>query len=373
MIQPKNIIKILKDKGIKFFAGVPDSTLKGLISELMITKGIILRESFNEGNAVASAIGYNISTSKIPFVYMQNSGLTNALNPFLTLAEKKPLYSIPMIFFIGWRGFKGASNKAAKQDEPQHSSIGPVTPNLLKVLKIKTVILDEKKYKKQISGAVIYAKKNSRPIAFLVKRKLLKMYEPKKTKKIKTEFKRIDFLKSLFQIKNKNDILVGTTGYSAREIYALTENTTKNHSKTFYSVGAMGHASQISAELAYFSKIKSRVLMIDGDGAAFMHLGSIPMIGKLKKINLVHIIVNNQTHESTGNHNTSNINFSFKKMFEISGYDQSYVVKNPKDFNKIIQRHKKGKIGIEILVNSGTLGELPRQKEPYILKKIFKF
>ena len=56
--------------------------------------------------------------------------------------------------------------------------------------------------------------------------------------------------------------------------------------------------------------------MIDGDGAALMHLGSIPMIGKYKNINLVHIIINNQVHESTGNHNTSNQSFSFKKCLK---------------------------------------------------------
>ena len=66
MIEPKNIIKCFKKNRIKFFSGVPDSTLKGFITELMSEKGVILRESVNEGNAVASAIGYNLTTSKIP-------------------------------------------------------------------------------------------------------------------------------------------------------------------------------------------------------------------------------------------------------------------------------------------------------------------
>ena len=113
--------------------------------------------------------------------------------------------------------------------------------------------------------------------------------------------------------------------------------------------------------------------MIDGDGAALMHLGSIPMIGKYKNINLVHIIINNQVHESTGNHNTSNQSFSFKKMFEISGYKKSFVVKDLKSFANVIDKNKKGKIGIEVLVKPGTIKSLPRQKSPYELKKRSNF
>ena len=150
MIEPKNIIKCFKKNRIKFFSGVPDSTLKGFITELMSEKGVILRESVNEGNAVASAIGYNLTTSKIPLVYMQNSGLSNALNPILTLAEKKPLYSIPMVLLVGWRGTKGVSSALNKKDEPQHSKIGPDTNKILKALKFKTIILSKSSYKKQI-------------------------------------------------------------------------------------------------------------------------------------------------------------------------------------------------------------------------------
>ena len=47
MIEPKNIIKCFKKNRIKFFSGVPDSTLKGFITELMSEKGVILRESVN--------------------------------------------------------------------------------------------------------------------------------------------------------------------------------------------------------------------------------------------------------------------------------------------------------------------------------------
>ena len=91
MIDPKKILKILRQQKINYFTGVPDSTLKGLITELMKIKKITHRIAVNEGNAIGSAIGYFMATRKVPLVYMQNSGLTNALNPILTLSKLSTL------------------------------------------------------------------------------------------------------------------------------------------------------------------------------------------------------------------------------------------------------------------------------------------
>ena len=55
---------------------------------------------------------------------MQNSGLGNAINPLLSLAEDK-VYQIPMIIMIGWRGEPGV------KDEPQHLKQGEITLSLL--------------------------------------------------------------------------------------------------------------------------------------------------------------------------------------------------------------------------------------------------
>ena len=81
MIKVKSLIHLLKKNNCDFFTGVPDSVLK----ELSITlqnkskkKHII---ATNEGSAVSLGIGHYLSTKKIPCIYMQNSGLSKALNP----------------------------------------------------------------------------------------------------------------------------------------------------------------------------------------------------------------------------------------------------------------------------------------------------
>ena len=83
-------------------------------------------------------IGYYLSTKKIPCVYMQNSGLGNAINPLLSVTHKN-VYSIPLILIIGWRGAPGIS------DEPQHIVTGKITRQILKTLGIKYCVIDKKK------------------------------------------------------------------------------------------------------------------------------------------------------------------------------------------------------------------------------------
>ena len=81
MIKVNTLINLLKKNNINFFTGVPDSVLKELSSFLQ-NKGkkdhVI---ATNEGSAVSIGIGHYLSTKKTPCIYMQNSGLSNALNP----------------------------------------------------------------------------------------------------------------------------------------------------------------------------------------------------------------------------------------------------------------------------------------------------
>ena len=69
----------LKNK-INYFTGVLDSVLKATNEFFKIKSENKHFITSNEGSAVAMAIGYHLAT-KNPCVYMQNSGLGNALNP----------------------------------------------------------------------------------------------------------------------------------------------------------------------------------------------------------------------------------------------------------------------------------------------------
>ena len=101
-INPLDFYNHLYTNKIRFFSGVPDSLLKEfcLCIDDNISKGDHIITA-NEGNAVGLASGYFLATSSIPLVYMQNSGLGNAINPLLSLCDQEA-YSIPMLLLIGW-------------------------------------------------------------------------------------------------------------------------------------------------------------------------------------------------------------------------------------------------------------------------------
>ena len=161
MIKTNSLISLLKKNNSNFFTGVPDSVLKELSYFLQKKdkKNHII--ATNEGSAVSIGIGHYLSTKNIPCIYMQNSGLSNALNPLISIAHEK-VYSIPLILIIGWRG----SPKI--KDEPQHNVKGKITESILKLLNIKYTIIrsntDLKKFDKQIK----IAKKKNATVACLI-------------------------------------------------------------------------------------------------------------------------------------------------------------------------------------------------------------
>ena len=134
MIKIKKLVDLLKKNKSDFFTGVPDSILKELSYSLQNKNYRNHILATNEGSAVSLAIGKYLSTQKVPVVYMQNSGLSNALNPLISIAHEK-VYSIPLILIIGWRG------SPRIKDEPQHNVKGKITEQLLKLLNIKYTIL----------------------------------------------------------------------------------------------------------------------------------------------------------------------------------------------------------------------------------------
>ena len=132
MIDVKNFYEYLENKKINFFTGVPDSLLQEFCTLLEKKDNNVI--AANEGNAIAIAAGYHLATNEIPFVYLQNSGLGNCINPLTSLTNKE-VYSIPLILMIGWRGEPGIN------DEPQHLKPGASLIRQLELLDIPYFIL----------------------------------------------------------------------------------------------------------------------------------------------------------------------------------------------------------------------------------------
>ena len=109
-----SLLEELGKMGIDTIAGVPDSTLKQFCDGLHNYEGNLTHYvTANEGAAVGVAIGSFLASGRPACVYMQNSGIGNAVNPLASLANGD-VYGVPIFFIVGWRGEPGV------KDEPQH-------------------------------------------------------------------------------------------------------------------------------------------------------------------------------------------------------------------------------------------------------------
>lgn len=362
MIEPKSLLNCFLKNSISFISGVPDSILSGFISYLNYNKHRFQhRISVNEGGAVALGIAYHLSTKKIPLIYMQNSGLPHALNPLLSMADKK-IYKIPMILLIGRRGAPGF-----KKDEPQHYITGPITENLLKVSGIYYEILSDKNYKASIKKLVIKARKKSCPVALIVNPGFIKKlnYSKKNRKNILNRF---ECIQEIVKIAKKNKI-IATTGNSSRELFFINETNKKKHQNSFYCIGAMGHANLIGSELSF--QTKKKIIILDGDGALQMHMGNASIIGNYNKIDIIHFLFVNGVHESTGGHLLANNKIDYKNFFLACGYDHVINLNKIEQISSIV-KEKKGKIAVIVNILSKTVENLPRpNKSPEFFKKLF--
>jgi len=279
-----------------FYAGVPDSQLKALC-DCLISKygvdGVHHVIAANEGNCVALAAGYHLATGKVPVVYMQNSGIGNAVNPIASLLNDK-VYAIPCIFVIGWRGEPGI------HDEPQHVFQGEITMKLLEDLGIETFVIGKETAVDDIWNAMEHFKISlavGRQVAFVVRKGALE-YNGKVKYTNDNTLLREEIIRHVVKAAG-DDIIVSTTGKASRELFEIREANGQTHDHDFLTVGSMGHSSSIALGIA-MQRTDKKIWIIDGDGAVLMHMGVMAVIGSMKPKNVVHVILNNGAHESVG-------------------------------------------------------------------------
>jgi phosphonopyruvate decarboxylase len=366
MINASDLFYFFKKNKINFFTGVPDSILKNFSYILNLSKKNINHIiAANEGSAVALAAGNYLSTKKLPLVYMQNSGLGNAINPLISICHSK-VYSIPLVLMIGWRGCPN------EVDEPQHKLKGKITPSILNLLNIKFSILNNSKDLKKIKKLIDYAKNKKRPVAILVKNNILRLNDSfKKSIKLKNYLTREIVINQLLNKINKKTKIISTTGYTSRELFQIRKNKKCKNGKDFYMVGGMGHSSMVS--LGYSLSSKDQVICLDGDGSLIMHMGSLISTGLKSKSNFKHILLNNGSHESVGDQKIDTFKVNFKNISKSFGYKNYYFAKNNLSFNKNLKYFlkSKGPSFFEIYIRSESIKNLSRPKDLIKIKKNF--
>lgn len=367
MLETKTFGNHLKALGFEFYTGVPCSFLKNLINYSINECNYIA--AANEGDAVAIAAGAYLGGRK-PVVLMQNSGLTNAISPLTSLTYP---FKIPVLGFVSLRGEPGL------HDEPQHELMGEITEKMLDLMQIKWEFLSPIDHvaRKQVQKATdIIERKET--FFFVVKKGTFtseklnndlweKSENKKKTRKTAIDEmpSRYETLRTINQFKDENTIQLATTGKTGRELYEI-EDAVNN----FYMVGSMGCVSSLGLGLAYTRKDKD-VIIIDGDGSMLMRMGSLATNGYYQPKNMLHILLDNLSHDSTGGQRTVSNNVNFVEITAACGYENSYYVHSLEELQaKIVEWKKtKGLTFLYLKIFPGSKENLGRPKiTPYEVK-----
>ena len=362
MIRPQFFIEKLKELGIDFFAGVPDSLLKNICAYITDTlpreQNII---AANEGGAMGIAAGYHLATGRIPVVYMQNSGEGNIINPLASLTDKE-VYNIPVLLLIGWRGRPGV------HDEPQHVKQGKVTTGLLNTMGINYTVLskDEEAAAKQVKVAVDYMQKTNECYALVIEKDTFDAYVLQNKVDSGLTLSREDAIETVVEVLPQNAAVVSTTGMISRELFEIRERKGQGHAHDFLTVGSMGHASQIALGIA-LQQPQRPVFCFDGDGATIMHMGNMAITASMMPKNYVHVVFNNGAHDSVGGQPTVGLSIDLPAIAKAVGYPQTYSVSTKEELGVALASITnnlspitQGPILLEIKVKKGNRKDLGR-------------
>ena len=315
MLDQKSVFEELSNHGVTFFTGVPDSYLNGFCNYALSHFGDRNIIAANEGNAVGIAAGHYFASGEVPLVYMQNSGLGNTINPLASLVDKD-VYAVPMLLLIGWLG-QGNS----EPNHPQHKLQGEITPGILDVMHIPYSVLsdDNDEFATVVEKAVTYCKMKRQPYGLIAPKGVMADPDKPNNKDAKYPMSREEAIEIILDSMPDNTIYSATTGRATRELFFLREKRNETKARDFLNVGSMGHASSVALGIA-LEKQERKVVVLDGDSAAMMHMGALTMVSKLDVPNFMHVILNNGAHESVGGQPSAGHQIDFTKIAEACGY-----------------------------------------------------
>jgi sulfopyruvate decarboxylase alpha subunit len=152
-------VECLEQQGFNFFAGVPDSILKGVVSCFLKRGENYYLSAVREDDALGMACGAYMAGKK-PAVLMQNSGLGTSLNALTSLLL---IYKTPCLLIVSWRGFGG-------KDAPEHIVMGEVCTKILETIGIPYRILSSERVKEDVRWASETMAAQNLPVALMVKK-----------------------------------------------------------------------------------------------------------------------------------------------------------------------------------------------------------
>ena len=361
MIAADAFLEPAQERGFSFYAGVPCSFLTPLINRVISDPALNYVGAASEGEAVAVAAGAWLAGRRT-VVMCQNSGLGNTVNPLTSLNHP---FRIPTLLIVTWRGQPGL------KDEPQHELMGEVTGSLL-----DAIAIGHAGFPKEVDAVAAALDRAERamaadelPFALIMEKGSVRddgLDQPDQPIHPRGEVAdlrqggerpaRIDLLRCIQALVPAAAAVVATTGKTGRELF-----TCEDRPQQLYQVGSMGCASAMGLGIAL--NTERPVLVLDGDGAALMKLGALATIGAHAPGNLIHVVLDNGVHDSTGGQATVSPNVDFAAVAQACGYPRSFPLRQrgrlrPRAGGRLRRRPEAG------ADSCADLARLPRRAGP---------
>ena len=412
-----------KTPGQEPFRPVTVSGRQSSSLETSTGRGLQYIPAVNEGDAVAIATGSTLA-GRLAVVMFQNSGLGNAVNP---LSSLNYIFKIPVLIITSLRGEPGGPHDEPQHELMGAITTGML--EILKI-RWEYFPTEEAEVEAAVDRAVRHMGETGLPFAFVMRKDSVEPYALKSRVVERVETARkggsgvseeerpligaracLEGKKSAFRgdleeatlagakagsegreplevgnlaatIQRKEpkvkreailrviqqssapetgDLVIATTGYTGRELYALEDRPNQ-----FYMVGSMGCASSFALGVA-LTRPDRRVVVVDGDGAVLMRMGALAVLGTQKPANLIHIVLDNGSYESTGNQATVSPSVDLCTVARACGYDRVVELNDPEELAQILaERDRPGYTSaltfIRVPILSGAPEGLPRPK-----------
>ena len=340
MIAASAFLDPARARGYGFYTGVPCSFLTPIINRVISDPRLDYVGATSEGEAVAIASGAWL-TGRKTVVMCQNSGLGNAVNPLTSLSVP---FRIPTLLVVTWRGQPGI------HDEPQHELMGQITGRLLETMRIPHRAFPETvdAVAPALDEADNEMAQSELPVAFIMAKgavrddgldqKLPDARPPGVQRDLRDHGPRparIEMLERFLAVAPATAAVIATTGKCGRELFTLADRP-----QHLYQVGSMGGASAMGLGVALHTS--RQVVVLDGDGAALMKLGNLATIGSRAPGNLVHVVLDNGVHDSTGGQATVSPSVDFAAVALACGYASGTTCDSPDGFERALRETQSG-------------------------------
>lgn len=329
MIQAETFIRAAQAQGFGLYSGVPCSYLKPFINYVIDSSDLRYVGAANEGDAVAIATGSELAGTRSVAMF-QNSGFGNAVNPLTSLNYT---FRVPVLLIPTLRGEPGGP-----ADEPQHELMGAITTAMLDLMQIAWEYFptDDAGVQPALERAVAHMEGHGTPYALVMKKGSVApaALQSQAGEHAPASFtgavatataSRNAMLRAVQSVTAEatGTVVIATTGYTGRELYACEDRANQ-----LYMVGSMGCAITLGLGIALAQPAR-KVVVLDGDGAALMRLGAQSTVGYEAPANLVHVLLDNAIHESTGGQSTVARSLNFCAIAAASGYRDVQSIAEP--------------------------------------------